>query len=123
METNNKIDGYFCEGKYTDGTKYFCEYKTMKSMVLDISLNDMTLNLSEFNYFVRYNDGREELIDLFEIYPLIPKNVQEILDKYESEEQTYGILGAMLTELNAVGYTFDYGLDASPYNLRKIETV
>jgi hypothetical protein len=61
-----------------------------------------------------------EEIDLFEHYDKLPKNVTDILDRYAEEDNTYPILEDLQAELEAVGYTFDYGLDAEPYNLRKI---
>jgi hypothetical protein len=60
------------------------------------------------------------MIDLFEDYENIPPSVQAIIYKYENEENEYSTLEKMLKEVEAEGYTFDYGLDAEPYGLRKI---
>jgi hypothetical protein len=64
----------------------------------------------------------EEGVDLFEDYENIPSNVQEILDKYadQFENGNYKLLEKVQKEIEKEGYTFDYGLDASAYNLRKI---
>lgn len=59
-------------------------------------------------------------IDLFEYYTYLPENVTQVIDKYEGDYMDYKICEAMLKELNAFGYTFDYGLDAEPFNLRRI---
>lgn len=59
-------------------------------------------------------------IDLFEQWELLPTEAQEILNKYSEHEQTYENCANMLKEFNAIGYTFEYYLDAEPYNLRKI---
>lgn len=59
--------------------------------------------------------------DLFTQYDKLPQELQAILDKY-GEIETYKEREAMLKECNAIGYTFDYYLDATPYNLRKIIT-
>jgi len=59
-------------------------------------------------------------IDLFEQWELLPNEAQEILYRYSDEEQTYENCANMLKEFNAIGYTFEYYLDAEPYNLRKI---
>lgn len=58
--------------------------------------------------------------DLFETPELIPENVQEILDTFDDDKNGYLELKRILDELEPLGYTFDYGLDAVPYELRKI---
>lgn len=58
-------------------------------------------------------------IDLFDHYSRIPKKIRYIIDSYSYIENfTYQDCDAMLKELEANGYTFDYGLDAQPFNLR-----
>lgn len=65
----------------------------------------------------------EEETDLFSTPELLPETMQEVLDKYEAIGYfTYSIIRDMLYEVNQLGYTFEYGLDAVPYDLRKIET-
>lgn len=59
-------------------------------------------------------------IDLFEDYENIPEEVQEILNEYELEDNSYDVLDELLNRLEAVGYTFSYGLDAEPFGLRPI---
>jgi hypothetical protein len=63
------------------------------------------------------NGGR---IDLFEDYENIPEEVKEILKEYELEDNSYDVLDELLNRLEAVGYTFSYGLDAEPFGLRPI---
>jgi len=63
----------------------------------------------------------EETKDLFEFYEDQPENVKSILAQYEDlEAMTYEELTGLQKNLETIGYTFDYGLDAQPYNLRKI---
>lgn len=57
--------------------------------------------------------------DLFEFYEELPKHIQDIIAKY-GECDTYKQCEGMLKELNKHGYTFNYYLDACPYNLRKM---
>jgi hypothetical protein len=57
--------------------------------------------------------------DLFEHYETLPQEVQDVLSKYD-EVDTYEGCEAMLKEMEALGYTFEYYLDAVPYNLHKI---
>jgi len=57
--------------------------------------------------------------DLFETPELIPSEVQEILDTSDEDKpNTYLELDRLLNELENIGYTFDYYLDAEPYGLR-----
>lgn len=58
-------------------------------------------------------------IDLFEHYKRMPEKIRNIIDSYSNTENfSYQVCDAMLKELEANGYTFDYGLDAEPFNLR-----
>ena len=61
------------------------------------------------------------MTDLFETPELMPANLQAIVDKYAHADNSYEMCGAMLVECKAIGYTFDFYLDAMPYNLRPIE--
>ena len=58
--------------------------------------------------------------DLFEVWETLPQEVQDILEKYNGEE-TYENCEKMLQELKPLGYTFEYGLDAVPFNLTNIQ--
>lgn len=65
------------------------------------------------------------MIDLFQAYQEQPDYLKSILAKYEpdlAEGNTlqYHILESMLADVQAVGYTFDYGLDGEPFALRPI---
>ena len=56
--------------------------------------------------------------DLFESPELIPSEVMSILTT--CEDSTYKELDRLINELQTIGYTFDYGLDGEPFNLRKL---
>lgn len=58
-------------------------------------------------------------IDLFEHMDELPVPVQNVLSKYENAE-SYTELHRMGKELRKLGYSFDYGLDAIPYNLKQL---
>jgi len=58
--------------------------------------------------------------DLFECPTELPENIQEILNRY-SDADTYIELEKMYKEMIENGYTFEYYLDAVPYNLQKIK--
>jgi hypothetical protein len=60
--------------------------------------------------------------DLFKNVESLPQNVQNVIEKYDEDwEYTYENCANMQDELEELGYTFDYYLDATPYNLRKME--
>ena len=63
----------------------------------------------------------DDMKDLFEDYENLPISVLKILEKHENSEQDYASCEQLVKELNAVGYTCEYYLDAIPYNLQKIE--
>ena len=58
--------------------------------------------------------------DLFETPELLPKNVQKILEKNENMDLNYTSCRNLIDQLEAVGYTCDYGLDAIPIYLRQL---
>ena len=59
--------------------------------------------------------------DLFETPEKLPVKVQEVLDRYSLEDETYENCENMLKEVEKLGYTFDYYLDAVPFDLRKVK--
>ena len=59
-------------------------------------------------------------MDLFEQYEKLPQNVLDVLSRYEEEDFTYESCEALKNDLEAIGYTCDYGLDATPYGLREL---
>jgi len=59
--------------------------------------------------------------DLFETPELMPNEVQAILESFDEDSgNTYLELDRLLSELEPLGYIFDYYLDAEPYGLRPI---
>jgi hypothetical protein len=59
----------------------------------------------------------ENQIDLFEQYETLPNEVRAIIDTIDKSYQS--LLEAERT-MNKIGYSFEWGIDAIPYNLRKI---
>ena len=51
-----------------------------------------------------------------ESHPALHQTAEEITQ----EEIESGLVDKLVKDLNAVGYTCDYGLDASPYDLKQI---
>jgi hypothetical protein len=73
---------------------------------------------------IEYNKGFvipiDEVEDLFQTPELIPDEVQAVLSTFDEETDPYHELDRILDELEPLGYTFSYYLDADPYWLRKI---
>lgn len=63
---------------------------------------------------------KEKSKDLFEHYTDQPPALKTICDKYAAADQTYSNCAEFLKEVEEIGYTFDYYLDAEPYNLHKM---
>ncbi len=63
-------------------------------------------------------DGSEAPLDLFANYELLPQEIQDVLKECEEFEDTYEDCDKLVAKLEAVGYTCDYYLDASPFHLR-----
>jgi hypothetical protein len=61
-----------------------------------------------------------EIEDLFSTPEKLPTEVQQILIAYSEREQTYENCQQLEQALKPHGYTFNWGLDAEPYDLRKI---
>lgn len=59
--------------------------------------------------------------DYFETLELVPKEVQEILNKLGFEENDYTLLEDVKKQLENIGWTFEYYLDATPFGLRKLD--
>lgn len=60
------------------------------------------------------------MIDLFEHYDTLPFEVQVILDEFSEMDSTYESCAKLVEELNKVGYTCEYYLDAEPFGLREL---
>jgi hypothetical protein len=89
-------------------------------------LGTITDQLSESLYEVRTIDfetnqyKESELIpDMFQHIQSLPKEVQEVLERYSECDESYEVCADMLKEMEFLGYTFEYYLDAEPYMLRK----
>ena len=61
--------------------------------------------------------------DLFQAQGSLPENIRAIIDRHtalieENDGDAYQLCRNFLEELEANGYTFDYGLDGVPYDLQ-----
>jgi hypothetical protein len=66
---------------------------------------------------------KKDTIDLFNHYKTLPKEFQKLLLKWGdilADQQTYTNCNKFLKAVGKHGYTFEYYLDAIPFNLTKI---
>lgn len=65
-------------------------------------------------------------MDLFEDYELLPEELKTVCNKWQQKAMYEGLdyndCAIFQEECEAIGYTFDYGLDADPFDLRAIDT-
>lgn len=106
-------------------SKYACEKDDALSLLQSALSNEATMNQvwAAIEHHAE-DQGIEKIedVDLFEHYYLLPDNVNEILLKYGDEgAHTYKRCQELLKELEPLGYTFEYGLDACPFDLKIIE--
>jgi hypothetical protein len=79
--------------------------------------DETTLNGEEDEFYIE---------DLFINFETQAEDLKIICDKWQeiqaSEGLDYGQCSDFKEEVEKIGYTFEYGLDAEPMNLHKIET-
>lgn len=61
-----------------------------------------------------------EPFDFFAHYEYLSPEALAVYDEFADGDNTYESCNQLLSEMNAVGYTFDYYLNAEPYELRPI---
>ena len=59
------------------------------------------------------------MADLFDDYDALPDVVKEVLSRYENAEE-YADCENLVNDLQLIGYTCEYGLDAVPHSLQKL---
>lgn len=80
-------------------------------------LNEALANGSSIGIEVGFTN---DYIDLFEYVERLPKSVQHTIELYNLETLTYNDCKAFLIDMENQGYTFEFGLDAQPYDLRRM---
>ena len=58
--------------------------------------------------------------DLFETPDLIPENIKSVINTFNEDVDSYVELRRLVNEVEELGYTFDFYLNAEPYGLRPI---
>lgn len=62
-----------------------------------------------------------EQVDLFEHIELLPANVVEVINNNVDDRMNYDKCKHLIEQLKIVGYTCDYGLDAVPFGLQRLQ--
>lgn len=69
-------------------------------------------------------DNFEYQVDLFSVWETLPEKLQELIEELFERLQNggngYTTCADMLAKFEAEGYTYNYGLDAEPFELQKI---
>jgi|688.fasta_scaffold563911_3 hypothetical protein len=58
--------------------------------------------------------------DLFETPENLPIEIIDLMHEFSKMNNSYNACKIMLRECLKIGYTFEYGLDAIPFNLKKL---
>jgi len=70
-------------------------------------------------------NAQEDADDLFENFDAMPQELREICESYsdslENCENLYAMCKEFLAKVEAIGYTFEYGLDGIPFDLKRID--
>lgn len=114
VDQNNFILSYMHVGQHSQAHKDFLNSPDADfSKYVDLYF-ELT-NLVGYNLEVLNSD-----FDLFECQNKLPKEVQSIINDFVESANTYADCQKFVRDLNCVGYTCDYGLDADPFKLRKL---
>ena len=110
---------YLKNGKFAKKTVSNADYDFAKNKVSLRPKSDVIYKATEIEGKGGYFEKGGE-VDLFEDYEKQPKELAEIVQRYGDDDLNYETVKEFLGKVNAIGYTFDYGLDAEPYDLRPI---
>lgn len=88
--------------------------------------DNITLTGKEEEFYIeestKVGEPENEETDLFEHTENLPSEVLQVIDKYANLiDLSYTECEEFLNELEPLGYSFEYGLDAEPCNLTKIK--
>lgn len=96
------------------------ESQMLRQLIMTSPMEEIEDLLAERRDVDAFNASFEpDESDLFETPELLPQRLQIVLSQC-SDDMTYAQCEALLRRVERMGYTFDYGLDAQPYNLRPI---
>jgi hypothetical protein len=91
--------------------------------IVDIETDRKLYGVRTIDFETTHFKESELVADMFEHSESLPSEVQEVLQKYAEADETYENCANMLAEMEVLGYTFEYYLDATPYFLRKKDLV
>jgi hypothetical protein len=103
-----------------EGKKYVVNLNTGKRWSDTEWWNLSNRTAGKFQKMSEGGETEDEGVDLFEDYEDQPKEVSDLLETLDVEDYNYDTLNDLLSKMKKIGYTFEFGLDAEPYDLRKI---
>lgn len=99
------------------------EHQMLRQLIMTMPVEEIEDLLAERRELASRNASFEpDEVDLFEHPELLPQRLQIVLSKIDSD-MTYAQCEALLHRVERMGYTFEYGLDAQPFNLRPLNDV
>jgi hypothetical protein len=122
VEVKTEKSEFYFEVNYDEDYNAIAVYLTIDGDTIHSQEIKPNLNKYDEDIDGQFDNDEESEIDLFESSHLLPAEVQEVINRYgELDEPTYDNCEAMLKELEPLGFSFEYELDAIPYDLRPIE--
>lgn len=85
-----------------------------------VVLNDEGFDMCGEHMTLEEAEDYIENKDLFEFVESLPEEVQDVLEPYLNDSNTYESCAELVAKLKPLGYTCDYGLDGQPFDLKKI---
>lgn len=95
----------------------------MLGTIIDIGSEGKLYKVRTIDFEIGLYKESDLIPDMFQHMEHLPTEVQEVLERYSAMDESYDVCSAMLEELEALDYTFEYYLDAEPYFLRKKDLV
>lgn len=127
---------------FFDGEAYFIEESHLKEYIKQRGFKSLKEAYKKGAYYWTEWDVEEEvesgenyfdengneytpdgvlLNDLFEHYDELPEEVRDILNAFnEAKEENYEDCAKLVEDLEKIGYTCEYYLDATLFNLKKL---
>jgi ppGpp synthetase/RelA/SpoT-type nucleotidyltranferase len=121
-----KVKEYFAKNEKALADKIYNELRLENYTVRLFDSKGNLLKKSDQRFSENFEEGGEiyEDKDYFEHYDEIPPEIIELIDYYHEnldELQNYEGLDKVKSMFEEKGWTFDYGLDAEPYNLKPLK--
>lgn len=84
-----------------------CKTELTEKDIKDMKCNKCNLEM-DYDYYLKHYDD-------------LPIEVTDVFDNEDMNDLDYTMLARMVENLEKIGWTMEYYLDAEPFNLHKIE--